>query len=206
MKVHHSRGGGFGRGLRASCHFTLFNKKLNVPVDHKPLLKFLGDRELADIDNPRILNLKEEKLCWRDSVEQVKNCKCDGKVPGCCNTSWHCVGWKQVHQGRRVKERPGGGRGFGRGLGLHKTRHFTLGNKKLNVPLDHKPLLKFLGDRELGDIENPMILNLKEKTLCWRFSMEQVPGKDHHVANAMSWFPEKEPVIDDSWKPWGTSR
>ena len=96
--------------------------------------------------------------------------------------------------------------GFGRALGLHKTRHFTLGNKKLNVPLDHKPLLKFLGYRELGDIENPMILNLKEKTLCWRFSMEQVPGKDHHVANAMSWFPEKEPVIDDSWRPWGTSR
>ena len=36
---------------------------------------------------------------------------------------------------------------------LHKTRHFTLGNKKLTVLMDHKPLLKILGDRELADIE-----------------------------------------------------
>ena len=34
------------------------NDKLIVLVDHKPLLKILGDRELADIENPRILNLK----------------------------------------------------------------------------------------------------------------------------------------------------
>ena len=62
---------------------------------------------------------------------------------------------------------------------VHKTRHFTLGNKKLTVLMDHKPLLKILGNRELADIENPRILNLKQKTLRWRFDMEHVPGKDH---------------------------
>ena len=45
--------------------------------------------------------------------------------------------------------------------------------------MDHKPLLKILGNRELADIENPRILNLKQKTLRWRFDMEHVPGKDH---------------------------
>ena len=49
---------------------------------------------------------------------------------------------------------------------LHKTQHFVLGNKKLTVLVDHKPLLMMLGDRELVDIESPMILNLKQKTLC----------------------------------------
>ena len=36
---------------------TLGNHKLIVLEDHKPQLKILGDRVLADIKNPRILNL-----------------------------------------------------------------------------------------------------------------------------------------------------
>ena len=64
---------------------------------------------------------------------------------------------------------------------LHKTRHFTLGNKKLTVAVDHKPLLKILGDRELADIDNPRILNFRQKTLRWRLEVVHVPGKDHHV-------------------------
>ena len=38
---------------------------------------------------------------------------------------------------------------------LHKSRHLTLGNKKLTVLVDHKPLLKILDDREMAGIENP---------------------------------------------------
>ena len=52
--------------------------------------------------------------------------------------------------------------------------------------MDHKPLLKILCNRELADIENPIILNQKQKTLHWRFGEEYVPGKDHHMADAMS--------------------
>ena len=53
---------------------------------------------------------------------------------------------------------------------LHKTHHFTLGNKKLTVLMDHNSLPKILGDRELADIESPRILNLKQKTLCTNVS------------------------------------
>ena len=72
---------------------------------------------------------------------------------------------------------------------LHKTRHFNLGSEKLMVLVDHKALLKILGDRELADINNPRILNLKQKTFRWRFAVEHVPGKDRHMPDAMSNFP-----------------
>ena len=71
--------------------------------------------------------------------------------------------------------------------------------------MDHKPLLKILGDRELADIDNPRMLNLKQKTLRWRFGVEHAPGKDHHVADAMSRFPVEKPEGDKSWKPWEPS-
>ena len=71
---------------------------------------------------------------------------------------------------------------------LGKSQHFTLGNNKLIVLVDHKPLLKILGDRELANIKHPRILSLKQKMLRWRFSMEHVPGKDHHIADAESRF------------------
>ena len=48
---------------------------------------------------------------------------------------------------------------------IGKSRHFTLGNDKIIILVDHKPLLKILGDRELADIDSPRILNLKQKTL-----------------------------------------
>ena len=77
-------------------------------------------------------------------------------------------------------------------MGPWKIRLFTSGNDKLIVLVDHNPVLKILGDRELADIENPRILNLKQKTHRWRFSVEHVPGKDHHVADAVSRFPTEK--------------
>ena len=85
---------------------------------------------------------------------------------------------------------------------LHKTHHFTLCNEKLTVLMDHKPLLKILGDKELADIDNPRILNLKQKTLRLIIGVEHMPGKDHHVADAMSPFPVGKPMGDKSWRPW----
>ena len=60
---------------------------------------------------------------------------------------------------------------------LHKTRHITLGNKKLTVAIDHKPLLQILGDRELADINHPRIFNFKHNTLRWRYGVVHLPGK-----------------------------
>ena len=40
---------------------------------------------------------------------------------------------------------------------LEKAKHFVLGCPNLIVAVDHKPLLGLLGDKGLGDIENPRL-------------------------------------------------
>ena len=69
---------------------------------------------------------------------------------------------------------------------LAVTRHYTLGNPKLVVATDHKPLLKVLRDKKLEEIDNPRLLNLKEKTLNWRFKVIHVPGKIHVGPDTLS--------------------
>ena len=69
---------------------------------------------------------------------------------------------------------------------LEATKHYTLGNPKLLVATDHKPLLKVLGDRKLEDIDNPRLLKLKEKTLRWKFDIIHVPGKIHVGPDTLS--------------------
>ena len=71
-------------------------------------------------------------------------------------------------------------------MGVESTRHYTLGNPKLLIATDHKPLLKILGDRKLEDIPNPRLVNLKEKTLRWHFSIIHIPGKFHIGPDTMS--------------------
>ena len=48
---------------------------------------------------------------------------------------------------------------------LNNSKHYTLGNKKLLIMTDHKPLVKLFGDRKLEDITNPRLARLKEATL-----------------------------------------
>ena len=48
---------------------------------------------------------------------------------------------------------------------LEKTGYYTLGCEKLLVMVDHKPLLGLLGNRELGEISNPRLEGLTERTM-----------------------------------------
>ena len=49
--------------------------------------------------------------------------------------------------------------------GLHKTRYYTQGCKKLVLSVDHKPLVGILNGKPLEKIDNARLLRLKEKTL-----------------------------------------
>ena len=69
---------------------------------------------------------------------------------------------------------------------LEKARHFVLGCKDLIVATDHKPLLKILGDRHLQDIKNPCLVNLKQKTLPFKFKIIHVPGSHHFTADGVT--------------------
>ena len=72
---------------------------------------------------------------------------------------------------------------------LDKARYFLLGCKDLTVVVDHKPLLKILGDRSLQDLSNTRLGKLKEKTLRYRFKMEHIPGVKHPAADGLSRYP-----------------
>ena len=67
-----------------------------------------------------------------------------------------------------------------------KVRYFVLGCQDLTVVVDHKPLLKILGDRSLEDLSNTKLRKLKEKTLRYRFKMEHIPGVKHRAADGLS--------------------
>ena len=56
---------------------------------------------------------------------------------------------------------------------LQSCRMFVLGSPNLTVAVDHKPLIKIFDDRQLDTIDNPRILNLKEKTLMYSFKVMQ---------------------------------
>ena len=58
---------------------------------------------------------------------------------------------------------------------LDKSRYFVLGCDDLIVAVDHKPLLKILGDRSLEGIPNARLRNL-EKTLRYKFRLVHIPG------------------------------
>ena len=62
---------GVVEGLNKAKHFVLGCEKLIVAVDHKPLLGLLNDKSLADIDNPRLLMLKEKTLWYNFQVMWV---------------------------------------------------------------------------------------------------------------------------------------
>ena len=80
---------------------------------------------------------------------------------------------------------------------LNKARYFVLGCESLTLALDHKPLLKFFGDRSLDEISNTRLRNLKEKTLGYRFRVIHIPGVKHRAADAIYRHPTGEPVKMD---------
>jgi hypothetical protein len=72
---------------------------------------------------------------------------------------------------------------------LEQTRFFTMGCDNLLVVVDHKPLVKLLGDRRLDEIDNPRLFRIKQRTLMWKFSVEYQPGIHNYFADAVSLHP-----------------
>lgn len=52
-------------------YFVLGCDDLIIVTDHKPLVKLLGDRKLEDIDNPRLLSMKEKTLLYRFTMKYI---------------------------------------------------------------------------------------------------------------------------------------
>ena len=83
---------------------------------------------------------------------------------------------------------------------LKKARLFLLGNAGFLLLVDHRPLVEILGNRALGDISNPRLLRLKEKTLPFDYRIKHLSGKKNMAADALSRYPvgAREPDADDT--------
>ena len=88
-----------------------------------------------------------------------KYCKCPADTPTCCKEGWKlCLVGSRFTSPAESRYAPVEGEALAVAEALKKTRHFTLGCKKLTVGVDHKPLLGLLGDRRMDNIENPRLL------------------------------------------------
>ena len=119
-----------------------------------------------------------------------KHCSCSDKSPVCCTG-----GWKLIFAGSRFTKpaernySPTEGEALALAWSLRHSRMFTLGCPDLFVATDHKPLLGIFNDRDLGSIENPRVLSLKEYTLAWKFDIVHCPGKWTRGPDALSRYP-----------------
>ena len=118
-----------------------------------------------------------------------KYCKCSARTPVCCKDGWKlCLVGSRFTHNAEERYAPIEGEALGIVYALQQTRYYTEGCTDLIVATDHKPLVGVLNDRPLTDIANRRLLNLKEKTLAFRFDIIHLPGK-RNAADAASRYP-----------------
>ena len=112
-----------------------------------------------------------------DGVGFFLYCNCNAKTSACCSIGWKLclVGGRFTHPAEN-RYSPIEGEALAVVYALHQACYYVLGCTNLIVTTDHKPLLQILNDRSLTDIGNRRLLNLKEKTLGYRFTVVHVPG------------------------------
>ena len=116
-----------------------------------------------------------------------QHCNCQPSKPGCCNT-----GWQTVYVGSKfctpAESRYASieGEMFAAVWAMEKCKFFLLGMKSFSLALDHKPLLRMLGQQPIMDIPNPRLLHSKIKSLMYSFTPIHIPGKLHVVPDSMS--------------------
>jgi hypothetical protein len=165
-------------GLINQVNFAFADSELMLPFRHllKPGTSFDWTPELSQLFKKikhKIIEAVKKGIMTFDMNRQIclatdwsrtgmgfallqRHCACTAPTPLCCPG-----GWKLAYAGSRFttpaesRYHPVEGEALGAAWALHKTRHFTLGCTNLILAVDHKPLLKILGDRELAEIENP---------------------------------------------------
>ena len=116
-----------------------------------------------------------------------KHCSCDAQLPGCCENGWKVTltGSRFLH-GAEKRYAAVEGEALAVAWGLEQTKYFRQGCDNLLIVTDHKPLVKFLGDRTLDEITNTRLFRLNQRNLPWRYTISHTPGKDNEAADAMS--------------------
>merc|ERR1712105_349609 len=79
--------------LHQCRYFILGCLDLTIATDHKPLLKVLGDRSLADMQNRRLQNLKEKTLSYKFNVVHVPGKRTLALTPPPGTQQVHLTDW-----------------------------------------------------------------------------------------------------------------
>jgi len=116
-----------------------------------------------------------------------KHCHCKGGSYSCCPDGWRItLAGSRFLTPAEKNYAPIEGEALAVAWALKQTEFFTQGCDNLVVVVDHKPLVKILGDRRLDEIENSRLFRIKWKTLNWRFDIEYQRGERNPFADAMS--------------------
>ena len=129
-----------------------------------------------------------------------KWCSCKSDVTTCCPTGWRVTlaGSRFLHQAE-ANYWPTEGEMLAVAWALHDSRFFTLGCRDLHIQTDHRALVKLLGDKKLEDIDNRRLINLKEKTMAWNFTISWVPGTAIPAPDATSRRPQQASDTEDDF-------
>ena len=83
-------------------------------------------------------------------IMSQKTCKCEKINLKCCDSGWSMVlVGSRFCSGAESRYAPVEGETLAIVWALNNLRHYTLGNKRLTIMTDHKPLVKLFGDRKL---------------------------------------------------------
>ena len=116
-----------------------------------------------------------------------KHCVCEDASPGCCQDGRKItLAGSRFLSSAEMNYAPVEGEALAVAWSLEQTRFFTMGCDDLIIVVDHKPLVKLLGDRRLDEISNPRLFRIKQCTLMCDFKMKYQPGKSNHVTDVPS--------------------
>lgn len=122
-------------------------------------------------------------------------------------------GWKLIFAGSRFTKpaesrySPTEGEALAVAWALQHSRMYTLGCSDLLIAVDHKPLLGIFNTRNLGDISNPRIQGIKQRSLAWQFSIVYCPGKwtrgpdalsRQNISSTLAFIKDEQSYIDGS--------
>ena len=107
-----------------------------------------------------------------------KHCKCQPQHrPGFGDGHWKLVfAGSRFTKDSESRYAPIEGEALAAVFGLQRCRMFVMGSPNL-MAVDHEPLTKIFNDRSFETITNPRVLQLKEKTLMYRYDICYMPGK-----------------------------
>ena len=133
---------------------------------------------------------------------QQKYCDCKLMAPNCGPGHWKLItAGSRFLKDAEKRYAPVEGEALAMVYGLTSTKVYCLGNEKLIVGVDHKPLLAIMGDKPMDQIDNPRLLSFKQKASPYSYTMVHIPGKEHVGPDTTSRYPGSEGNGDTLLEP-----